>query len=123
MLQQVGDPLGVLDIGLAPRHGFDVLRVDHQQFKAALQQIEHRFPIHARGLEGHVGASSFGEPIAQLEQLLGGRQIGPKLLVGLTVGRSGQEADLHGLLMHIQPRAVSIKNLHRSRSCPLQQVR
>jgi hypothetical protein len=47
-------------------HGFDVLGIDHQEFKAAFQQIEHRFPIHPRGLKSNVGASLFVEPIAQL---------------------------------------------------------
>src|SRR5437867_2999946 len=37
MSQQVGDPLGVFDVRLPSRHGFDMLRIDDQQFKTAFR--------------------------------------------------------------------------------------
>ena len=44
--QQVGQPLAVLDVRLAPRHGLDVLRVDQQQLPPlALQQVQHGAPV------------------------------------------------------------------------------
>ncbi len=45
MVQQVSDPLGVFDIRLPSRHSFDMLGIDHQHFKTAFQQVEHRLPI------------------------------------------------------------------------------
>jgi len=66
MSQQVGDPLGVFDIRLPSRHGFDMLSIDYQQFKTAFQQVEYRFPIHPGCLEGDMGTSLFFKPIAEL---------------------------------------------------------
>jgi hypothetical protein len=65
--QQIGDPLGVTHIGLASRDRFDMLSIDHQQFKTAFQQIEHGLPIHARSLEGDMGTSLFAQPIRELQ--------------------------------------------------------
>jgi hypothetical protein len=48
MLQQVSYPLGVFHIRLSSGDRFDMLGIDHQQFKTAFQQIKHRFPIHTR---------------------------------------------------------------------------
>jgi hypothetical protein len=47
MLHQVGDPLRIAHIGLAPRHGLDVRRIDQQQGKVALEEVKNRSPIHA----------------------------------------------------------------------------
>ena len=44
MLEQVGNPLGVFDIRLAPRYCFDMVRVHHQDFQVAFQDIEDGFP-------------------------------------------------------------------------------
>ena len=44
MAQTVGQPLGVLDIGFAPRHVFDVLGIDQQELKLAFQDVVYRLP-------------------------------------------------------------------------------
>jgi len=44
MAQQLGQPLGVLDIGLASGHGLDVGGVDDEQLDLALQQVIDRTP-------------------------------------------------------------------------------
>ena len=67
VLQQVGNPLGIFDIGLAPGDRFDLLRIDHEHFKVACQQIKHRFPIHSRGLEGDMRTALLFEPIRELQ--------------------------------------------------------
>ena len=33
MLQEIRDPLGIFDIGLAARDGFDMLRIDQQELE------------------------------------------------------------------------------------------
>src|SRR5262245_30482647 len=46
MAEQVGDPLSVLDVGLAPWNRLDVPGVDHQQLQAlALEQVVERHPV------------------------------------------------------------------------------
>src|SRR5437868_969332 len=37
--QQIGDPFGIMDVRLATRHGFDVLRVGEEHLKLALEQV------------------------------------------------------------------------------------
>ena len=100
MLQQVSDPLGVFDIRLPSRHSFDMLGIDHQHFKTAFQQVEHRLPIYPGGLEGHLRTALFFEPITELQQLLGGAKVGPKFFLKLTIGRVCQHTDLHGLVCY-----------------------
>jgi hypothetical protein len=57
-------------------------------------------------------ASLFFEPIAELSQLLGGGQIGPKRLVKLAIRRAGQQADLHRLLRYLYSSAVGVEDFH-----------
>jgi hypothetical protein len=47
VLEQLGDPLGVLDVGLAPRDVLDVAGVDQHQLEAAFQEVVDRLPIDA----------------------------------------------------------------------------
>ena len=73
MSQQVSDPLGVLDIGLATRYRFDVLRVGQEDFELTLQQVERRLPIHAGTLHGDVGHAFGRQPVGQRQQIVGHR--------------------------------------------------
>jgi hypothetical protein len=54
MAQQFSQPFTVLHIGLAARHGFDVLGIDQDQGAPLLQYIEDGTPQHARTLHGDV---------------------------------------------------------------------
>ena len=47
MLQEIRNPFGIFDIGLAARHGFDVLRIDQQELELLFQEVPNRSPIHA----------------------------------------------------------------------------
>ena len=69
MLQQIRNPLGIPNVGLASRHGSHVLRIDHQQFQAPFQNVVHRLPIHARALHCHVRASRLHQPFLHRLQL------------------------------------------------------
>ena len=71
--QQLGDPLGVLDVGLAARHLLDVRGIDHQDSEAALQQVVDRLPELAGALHRDVGDLQAEQPGDQVEQLGGGR--------------------------------------------------
>ncbi len=61
MLQEVGEPLGVLYIGLAPRHAFDMVRIHEQQREIAFQQVPDRFLELVRS-----------EPVGEAQQFGGG---------------------------------------------------
>jgi hypothetical protein len=45
MLEQLAQPLGILDVGLAPGDVLDVLSVDQEQLEVVLQQVVDRLPI------------------------------------------------------------------------------
>jgi hypothetical protein len=45
--QQVGDPLRILHVGLAPGHVLDVLSVGHQELEGSFQDGVHRLPVHS----------------------------------------------------------------------------
>ncbi len=78
--QQVGQPLGVLDVGLAPRHRLDVPRVDQQQRELLLQQVPDRLPVDPGALHRHVRAARLLQPGRQRQQLVGHRAEGAHLL-------------------------------------------
>jgi hypothetical protein len=79
--QQLGQPLGVLDIGLAPRHRLDVGGVDDEQLDLALQQIVDRTPKCGSALHDHMGALLRCQPVAQGEELVGHGAEGADLFV------------------------------------------
>jgi hypothetical protein len=54
LLQQISNPLGILDVSLASSHGFDMLSIDHQQLEVAFQQIVDGFPEHPGALHRHM---------------------------------------------------------------------
>jgi hypothetical protein len=51
--QQIRQPLGILDIGLAPRDDLGMLRVDDEDLTVALEQGEHRPPVRPRRFHHH----------------------------------------------------------------------
>jgi len=50
MLQEVGQPGGIFDIGLPPRDSLHMLGIDQLDLEHALQHVEDRFPVVARTL-------------------------------------------------------------------------
>ena len=66
--QQLGDPLGVLDVGLAPRDLPHVAGVDQRQVEPPLQQVPDRLPVDAGRLHRGVGDPLGGEPVGQLQE-------------------------------------------------------
>ena len=58
MPQQVSDPLAVAYVGLAARHGFDVLGVGQNKGEGVLQQVIDRLPVDAGAFHGDVGTAA-----------------------------------------------------------------
>jgi hypothetical protein len=63
MAQEIGDPLAVLDVGLAPRHLLDIARVHQQQLEAVLQQVEERLPKYSSRLHRHMRDGLGRQPV------------------------------------------------------------
>ena len=55
VLQQLGDPLAVLHVGLVSGNVLQVLRVDQQHCKLPFQNVADRFPGNASRFHGHLG--------------------------------------------------------------------
>jgi hypothetical protein len=41
VLEQFGDPLAILEVGLAPGHGFDVLGIDQDHLALPFEDVPH----------------------------------------------------------------------------------
>jgi hypothetical protein len=66
VLQQLRQPGGVADVGLAAGEDLDVPDVDQQQRKAPLlQHIPDGLPVLACGLHHHPGDALAGQPVSQ----------------------------------------------------------
>ena len=112
MGQQIGEPGGVIYIGLAPRHIFDVRRVRQHQLKIAVaQDVPHRLPIDPGRLHRDMGAALGGEPFRQRQQFRRGRLEGPHLSFDRAVHRMPYTRH-HRVLVHSKPSATRIQNFH-----------
>lgn len=80
MAEEIGDPLGVLRIGLASRDRLDVAGIDDQQTEVRpFEQVVDRLPVDARGFHRDVGHAQTEQPVGQREQLVGDRTERPQL--------------------------------------------
>jgi len=72
--EQVGQPLGVLDVGLAAGHRLDVPRVDDQKLDAlVLQNVVDGTPVDAGRLHHRVADAFVLQPGQDLLQVVGHR--------------------------------------------------
>ena len=73
---QVGDPRRIVHVGLASRHGLDVVRVGDDQGEMPFEDGVHRLPADAGALHADMAHPPLREPVAQ----------------GLEIGGHGAEA-------------------------------
>lgn len=67
-LEQLGQPFGILDVGLATGQVPEVGRVDQQQLEpGSFEDVPYRAPIDAGGLHRHLGDALANQPVAQLD--------------------------------------------------------
>src|SRR3972149_10195473 len=110
--QQVRYPLAVLDVGLAPRHRLDVLSIGKEQLEIPFQKIPDRLPVDPSALHSHVGYSVGGEPVGELQQVLGHFPEGANLLGGSTQGSRHDKTGPDCLLVDIQATAALVDRFH-----------
>ena len=117
MGHQIGQPGGVVDVGLASRHVLDVGRVGQDQFELAIRQnVPDRLPVDACRFHGDMRRAFGRKPIGQGHQFLG------RCLEGLDYSRHlavdhVTNTGHHGVLMHIQTGTMRVQDFHRSSSC------
>ena len=83
---QIGDPLGILHVGLAPRHVADVPGVADDQLEMPLQDGIDRAPVDARALHPNVRHSRCPQPVPQRFEVPRHGAKRPHLLVRLRPG-------------------------------------
>ena len=109
---QIGDPLGILHIGLAPRHVADVPGVADDQLEMPLEDGVDRAPVDARALHPDVRHSRFPQPVPQRFEVARHGAKRPHLLVRLRPRRADQKARHERLLMHVQTTTSLDDRLH-----------
>ena len=111
VLEQLGDPLGVLDVGLAAGDLLDVLGVDQDHLEAALQEVEDRLPVDARSIPWRRGVT----PSASSQSASASRSavMVPKVRTcgaDRAVGADAADAGDDGLLVDVQPGTAVMKD-------------
>jgi hypothetical protein len=114
-LQQLSQPGGVGDVGLAPGQVLHVPRIAQQQLIAGLglEHVPDRLPVRAGRLHRHLADPLGDQPGAQLAQRGGeGAVLAHLLLAPGAVLRRAAHHRHHGVLVHVQPRAPIHQYVH-----------
>ena len=111
MLHEGGQPLGILQVRLAPWHALDRLGVDQENLETPFQDVVDRLPVHARALHRHVRHAALGQPISHRLQVSRHGGVLAQFLgdVALLVDR--QTADADELLVDVESSAIRIHDL------------
>jgi hypothetical protein len=107
--EQVGDPHGIVHVGLATRHVADVLGVLEHELEIGFQRVPDRLPAHPGRLHGDVGAAVAPEPVGQRQKLTRGRTEGANL-VGLR-RRHAADAGHDGVFVDVETRTAGSEDL------------
>ena len=113
MPHQIGDPFGVLHIGVAARHVLEALRGADDDREIVLQQRMHRAPIDAGALPSDRAAPGILQPVAQHQQpgCRGGKTA--DLFAPLSTRLANQQAGDDHRLVHLQPATPFDQSTHR----------
>jgi hypothetical protein len=111
MGEQIGEPLRVAHVALAPREIAHRRRVRQHQRQVVLEPVPHGFPVNARRLHDGMGAPGGAQPRLQRQQPGGGRREGAHLMLRAPRRRHPHTRH-HGLLVHVEPRAPGMDHLH-----------
>ena len=112
MGEQIGEPLRIAHIALAPGEIAHRRRVRQHQRQAVLEPVPHGFPVHARRLQHGMGAAGGHQPRLQGDEPGGGRRKRPHLVLRAPRRRHPHTRH-HRLLVHVEPRAPGMADVHR----------
>jgi len=116
VLDQLADPLRILDVGLAAGHVAQVAGVREPARQRILQHVVDAPPVHPGRLHADQRHLLSDQPVPQRQQLHGR---GPKrtdLLGPTPVRAGGAHAGDHRVLVDVQPGAARHDDVHRSSS-------
>jgi hypothetical protein len=116
VLEQLGDPDAVLEVGLAAGDLGDLGGVGEDTGEGLLEGVEDRPPVDPRALHRHVRDAVGLEPIPERQQLGRGGAEGLHVLNPVPVCARHPPADRHCLLVDIQTRTSLEDLLHRRTS-------
>ena len=102
---QIGDPLGILHVGLAPWHVADVPSVADDQVEMPFQHGIDRPPVDAGTLHADMRHPRPHEPVPQGFEVPRHRTERTYLLRRSIPGRANQKTRNDRLLVHVQPTA------------------
>ena len=109
---QVGGPLGILDVGLAPRHVLDVMGIGEDQLEVAFQDGMDRLPVNPGALHADMRHAVALQPIPHRLQILRHRRKRPDLLMRLAAGLPDQHAGDHRRLMDVETGTAFDDRIH-----------
>jgi hypothetical protein len=112
MPNQIGDPLGVFHIGLAPRHIAHVPGVADDQLETPFEDGVDRAPVDARALHADLRRPELLQPVPHRLQIARHRPEGLDLLPRPLARGADQGAGDDRLLMHVQPTTPLNDDLH-----------
>ncbi len=113
VLEQLRDPLRVLDVGLAPGHRLHVRGVEQPGAHPLLQAVQHRLPVGGRGLHSGQRHTLFDQPVRHRLQRPAHRPVGARLTDPPPALAGGAHADDHHLLADIQSRHPLHQHIHQ----------
>src|SRR5258708_6175636 len=101
MLMELGQPLGILDVGLAAGDRLCIAGIDQREFETpCFEHIPGRLPVNSGALHRHLFHAQTLQPFGQPNQIC---VVGCKATDLASIGRDGTP-DQH-LLVHVQRRA------------------
>src|SRR5512135_3862041 len=113
MLEELGDPLAVLDVGLATGDLFDVMGVDQDDREPRLQEVKDGLPVRAGRLHrDHVDPLG-SQPIGEVQEVARHGGEGPGVLEDLAGGVDPSDARNDGPLVNVQSGAAGMQYVHR----------
>jgi hypothetical protein len=114
MLDELADPLGVLDVGLAARDVAQVVRVEQPAFEALLERLEHGLPVHAGRFHPDERHAELGQPGAEVSEPAERRAERSCLLVpSATSGARDADGRDDVVAVHVETRAPFHHHIHR----------
>jgi hypothetical protein len=109
---EIGDPHGIVHVGLAAGDILDVRRIGHDQLERPLaQDIPHRFPIDPGRFHRHLGTPALRQP-AQQRLKTGCRRVECPALPGCLAANHYPYAGDDRLLVHIETGNALMHHVH-----------
>ncbi len=112
VLQQLRNPLGVLDVGLPARNLLQFPRVHQQQFKRPIQDVPHRLPQDSGGLHGDVRHAVRCQPLRKLQKIAGHGTEGTQIRIQFPREADATDRRDNRFLVQVQSCHALIDDLH-----------